>query len=67
LVVHGQLADLGPHSGDLVVAAVGGTALQRGLTAGQEVVTPSGQGGGGDAEFAGDELQVFAAEESKDG
>ena len=47
LVVHGQLADLGPQPGDLVVPVVGRPALQRGLAAGQEVVPPAGEGGGG--------------------
>ena len=67
LVVHGQLADLGPQPGDLVVPVVGRPALQRGLAAGQEVVPPAGEGGGGDAELTGEEFQVLAAEEPEDG
>lgn len=35
-------------------------ALQRGLTAGQEVVPPAGEDGGGDPDFAGDGFQAFA-------
>ena len=39
--VHGQLADLRPQPGDLVVPVVGRSALQRGLTGSQEVLTPA--------------------------
>jgi predicted nucleic acid-binding protein len=66
-VVHGQLADLGPQPGDLLVAIVDRPALQRGLTAGQEVVAPAGEGGGGDAQLAGEEFQALAPEEAEDG
>jgi hypothetical protein len=39
-VVHGQLADLAPQPGDLVIPLVGRPALEGGLAAGQEVVPP---------------------------
>src|SRR5439155_22538441 len=45
LVVHGQLADLGPKPGDLVVPVVGPPALKRGLATGQEVIAPAGERG----------------------
>jgi hypothetical protein len=48
LVVHSQLADLAPQPGDLLVAVIGRSALQGALAAGQEVVAPASQGGGGD-------------------
>src|SRR5262245_23491798 len=67
LVIHGQLADLGPQPGDLVIPVVGRSALQSGLAADQEVVAPVGEGRGGDAKFAGDEFQVFAPEQAEDG
>src|SRR5262249_16882018 len=67
LVVHGELADLGPQPGDLVVPVVRRSALRRGLAAGQEVFSPAGEGGEGDPELARDEFQVFAAEEAEDG
>src|SRR5262249_30203661 len=51
LVVHGQLADLGAQPGDLIVATVSRPALEGGLAGGQEVVTPAGEGGGGDAQL----------------
>jgi hypothetical protein len=56
LDVHGQLANLGPQPGDIVVPVVGRPALQRGLTTGQEVIAPAGERGGGDAELPGDEF-----------
>jgi hypothetical protein len=65
--VHGQPADLGPQPGDLLVALVGRPTLLGGLAPGQEVVAPAGEGGGGDTQFAGDELQVLAAEAAEDG
>jgi hypothetical protein len=67
LVVHGQLADLSPQPGDLLVAIIDRSALQSGLAACQEIVTPAGEGGGGDAEFAGEKFQVFSSEKSEDG
>src|SRR5262249_16143298 len=62
-----QLADLGPQPGDLLVAVIHRSALQGGLATGQEVVPPIGEGGGGDAQFAGEEFQALAAEEAGDG
>jgi hypothetical protein len=59
LFVHGQLADHDPRPGDLLVPVVSRPDLQRGLPAGQEVVPPAGESGGGDAQFAGDEFQVL--------
>jgi hypothetical protein len=50
-LIHGHLADLGPQPGDLVVAIVSRPALPRGLAAGQEVIAPAGEGGGGDAQL----------------
>jgi hypothetical protein len=47
-IVHGQLADLGPQPGDLLIAVIDRSSFQRGLAAGQEVIAPSRQGGGGD-------------------
>ena len=35
LIVHGQLADLGPQPGDLLVAVIGRSALEGGLAGGQ--------------------------------
>src|SRR5262249_17309272 len=67
LVVHGQLADLGPQPSDLVVAIIGRSALEGGLAAGQEVVPPAGQGGGGDAQLTGEEFEALGAEEAEDG
>src|SRR5262245_41978475 len=67
LIVPGQLADLGPQSGDLLVAVIGRPALQGGLSAGREVIAPTGEGGGGDAQFAGEQFQALAAEEAEDG
>jgi hypothetical protein len=46
---------------------VGRAALQRGQAAGEEIVPPSEEGGGGDAEFARDEFPFFAAEEAEHG
>src|SRR5262249_16399936 len=62
-----QLADLGPQSGDLLVTVIGRPALEGGLSAGQEVIAPTGEGGGRDAQFAGEQFQALAAEEAEDG
>src|SRR6516162_9979207 len=67
LIIHGQLADLGPQPGDLLVAVIGRSALEGGLAAGQEIVAPAGEGGGGDAQLAGEQFQALAAEEAEDG
>src|SRR5262249_6977373 len=67
LVVHGQLADLGPQPDDLLIAVIDGSALQGGLAAGQKVIAPAGEGGGGDTQFAGEEFQALPTEETEDG
>src|SRR5262249_50556109 len=65
-VVRGELTDLRPQSGDPGVPVVGRPALQRGLPAGQEVIPPSGEGGGGHAEFTRDQFEVLTPEEPED-
>jgi hypothetical protein len=67
LVVHGELTDLGPQPGDLLVAVIGRSALEGGLAAGQEVVAPAGEGSGGDAQLTGEEFEGLTAEEAEDG
>ena len=67
LVVHGELTDLGPQLGDLLVAVIGRSALEGGLAAGQEVIAPTGEGGGRDTQLAGEEFQALAAVEAEDG
>jgi hypothetical protein len=62
-----KLADLGPQPGDLLVGVIGRSALEGGLATGQEVVAPAGEGGGGDAQLAGEEFQAVAVEEAEDG
>jgi hypothetical protein len=64
LIVHGQLADLGPQAGDLIIPFVGRPALQCRLATGQEVVPPAGEGGGGDPELSGYQFQVFASKQA---
>src|SRR5262249_44679544 len=66
-VVHGQLADLGPKPGDLLVPIVGRPALERGLAAGQEVLPPARERGGSEAQFTREPFEVLAAEEAEDG
>ena len=53
--------------GDLLIPVVGRPALEGGLAGGQEVVPPSGEGGGGDAQLTREQFQVLAAEEAEDG
>src|SRR5262249_47037885 len=67
LVIHGQLADLGLQPGDLLIAVIDRSALEGGLAGGQEVVAPAGEGGGGDSQFAGGEVQGLTAEEAGGG
>src|SRR5262249_23358105 len=50
-----------------LVAVIGRLALQGSLSAGQEVIAPTGEGGGRDAQFAGEHFQALAAEEAEDG
>jgi hypothetical protein len=65
LVVHGQVADLGSHRSDFLAAVIGQPTLQGGLAVGQELVAPAGEGGGGDAQLAGEEFQALAEEEAE--
>jgi hypothetical protein len=49
---HGLVAELGFEVVDEGVASVGLAALERGLSSGEEVVSPFGDACGGDAELA---------------
>jgi len=66
-VLHCQVADLGLQSHHVFVTRVWLPRLQRRLTASEKVIAPSRHRGGGDAELAGDDIDVLSSEQPKDG
>ena len=63
LVVHRDRADLGLQAADLVVAVVGRPALERGLTGGEEALTPLRQRRSGHPELARERVELLAVQQ----
>ena len=66
LIVHRDLADLGPQALDLLVPLVGGPTLQRRLAARQKVLSPLGQRRRRHPELAGDPIERLAPQQPED-
>jgi hypothetical protein len=62
---HRQLADLGLLPINLSIPLISRPAFQRCLASGQELIAPTTQLGGGDTEFARDQLQVLAPQQAE--
>jgi hypothetical protein len=64
LVIHGDLSQLLSQPGDLQISGVLGTLLQHGPSGSEEFFPPLRESGGSDAQFPGEQLQVFTTQQT---